>query len=355
MVLISIIVPVYNVEPYLTKCVDSILNQTFQDFELILVDDGSPDRCGKMCDEYAKKDARVIVIHKENGGLSDARNAGIAYALEKSESKYLCFFDSDDFVKPDLLERCHNIAAKYEADIVCFGLEMTDENLNRLEWGTSHIPEEKVYSGHERFLPILPPTTIGDYACNKMFKKELFAEVTFPFGKKFEDVYTSYRLFAAAQTVALIPDLLYMYIRRDGSITRPEEKRVNVGIFDFFNANIEKYNFISNCEPQFQKNAIVGVAHSAILAVNSIVGNQKEKEYGAFLNTVVNTIGSHWDEIDGNQYLETEYIVKCGKLKNGVSCYKRYLSALRRKRKRQDLFQGLKDWVKKIIGRNTKK
>lgn len=98
---ISIIVPIYKVERYLKRCVDSILNQTFTDFELILVDDGSPDNCGRICDEYAEKDNRIYVIHKENGGLSDARNAGLDYAT----GQYIIFVDSDDFVEPDLLEK----------------------------------------------------------------------------------------------------------------------------------------------------------------------------------------------------------------------------------------------------------
>ena len=102
---ISVIVPVYKVEPYLNRCVDSILRQTYQDFELILVDDGSPDRCGEICDEYARQDSRVHVIHKENGGLSDARNAGIDWVEANSDSQWLIFADSDDWVHPELLAR----------------------------------------------------------------------------------------------------------------------------------------------------------------------------------------------------------------------------------------------------------
>ena len=101
---ISVIVPIYNVEKYLRRCVDSILNQTFSDFELILVDDGSPDNCGKICDEYAVKDRRIVVIHQKNGGLSTARNAGIDWAFVNSNSQYLSFIDRDDWVHPDFLE-----------------------------------------------------------------------------------------------------------------------------------------------------------------------------------------------------------------------------------------------------------
>ena len=114
---ISIIVPVYKVEKYLSKCVESILSQTFVDFELILVDDGSPDRCGEICDKYALKDKRIKVIHKENGGLSDARNAGIQVA----QGEYLAFVDSDDYIEPQLVENCLARARDMEAPVVLYG------------------------------------------------------------------------------------------------------------------------------------------------------------------------------------------------------------------------------------------
>ena len=122
--LISVIVPVYKVEKYIHRCVDSILTQTFTDFELILVDDGSPDNCGIICDEYALKDNRIHVIHKENGGLSDARNAGIDWAFENSNSEWLTFIDSDDWVHPKYFEAMVRAAQIYRTEIaICNYLE----------------------------------------------------------------------------------------------------------------------------------------------------------------------------------------------------------------------------------------
>ena len=122
--LISIIVPVYKVEKYIHRCVDSILAQTFTDFELILVDDGSPDNCGIICDEYALKDNRIHVIHKENGGLSDARNAGIDWAFENSNSEWITFIDSDDWVHPKCLEALVRAAQIYGTEIaICNYIE----------------------------------------------------------------------------------------------------------------------------------------------------------------------------------------------------------------------------------------
>ena len=115
---ISVIVPVYKVEPYIRKCVDSILGQTFSDIQVILVDDGSPDQCGKICDEYAKQDKRVEVIHKENGGLSDARNAGVPYA----KGEYIIFLDSDDYIEKDMLEYMYTRIQDSGADMATCGL-----------------------------------------------------------------------------------------------------------------------------------------------------------------------------------------------------------------------------------------
>ncbi|RGM21729.1 glycosyltransferase family 2 protein [Eubacterium sp. OM08-24] len=127
--LISVIVPVYKVEEYIYRCVDSILAQSFKDFELILVDDGSPDNCGKICDEYAQKDKRITVIHKENGGLSDARNTGIDWALKNSNSNWITFIDSDDWVHTDYLKNLYNAVKENNVDIsVCGYVNTTGED-----------------------------------------------------------------------------------------------------------------------------------------------------------------------------------------------------------------------------------
>ena len=135
MATISVIVPVYKVEPYLHRCVDSILAQSFQDFELILVDDGSPDRCGVICDEYAQKDSRVRVIHQQNGGLSAARNAGIDLVLADSESQWLSFVDSDDWIHPlylELLERAVRESGADAGACLYTRVDASGEELDRL-------------------------------------------------------------------------------------------------------------------------------------------------------------------------------------------------------------------------------
>ena len=136
---VSVIVPVYNVEKYLKRCVDSILNQTFHDFEVILVDDGSPDICPSICDEYVEKDQRIRVVHKENGGLSSARNAG----LEIANGEYILFVDSDDYIKPHLLQTCVSKIEETNCDAVRFGYEKIDEGFNIIK---VRYPHDSLYS-----------------------------------------------------------------------------------------------------------------------------------------------------------------------------------------------------------------
>ena len=163
---LSIIVPIYNVEPYLRKCIDSILAQTFTDFECILVDDGSPDNCPTICDEYAKKDSRIRVIHKENGGLSDARNAG----LDIAQGEYIGFVDSDDYILEDMYSQMILKMDLYHADIVVCGIENIDENGNILEnW--QNLCGDSVYEKEEYINNLYPDINrkLCGSVCNKLY------------------------------------------------------------------------------------------------------------------------------------------------------------------------------------------
>ena len=160
--LISIIVPVYDVEPYLRKCIDSILIQSYRDLEIILVDDGSPDNCGAICDEYAEKDKRIKVIHKKNGGLSDARNAG----LDIATGEYIGFVDSDDWVMPDMYEYLYKAVKEYDADMsVCGYYDY---------WGKTisgrYCQDIQVYKGQEGIKALLD-LKFGNYVWNKLYKR----------------------------------------------------------------------------------------------------------------------------------------------------------------------------------------
>lgn len=208
---ISIIVPVYNVEKYLNKCVDSILNQTFKEFELILVDDGSPDNSGAICDQYAEKDSRVTVIHKENGGLSDARNAGI----EVAQGKYLGFIDSDDYIAEDMYDILYQNIKKYNADISSVELISVYNDHFKLK---DYSPEIKVLNQEQAMQVVLEGTEFYAYAWNKLYNRNLFSEIRFPKGKTFEDAFIIMKILKRANKVVVSNLEKYFYVKRQNSI-----------------------------------------------------------------------------------------------------------------------------------------
>lgn len=208
--LVSVIVPVYKVEAYLDKCVRSILSQTYREMEVILVDDGSPDGCGRMCDEYAQKDSRVRVIHKKNGGLSDARNAGVKEAV----GKYLLFVDSDDWIREDLIEKTVETAEQHSADIVQFDYYCVENG--REEVRTCSLPADRTLNlAEEKGLLLAPPAS-----WTKLFNREFYMKTGcfFPEGLYFEDLGTTPLFFLAAERIVYLKEPLYYYLIRDNSI-----------------------------------------------------------------------------------------------------------------------------------------
>lgn len=224
---ISVIVPVYRVEPYLRRCVDSILSQTFTDFELILVDDGSPDNCGTICDEYALKDSRVLVIHKQNGGLSDARNAGIDIA----QGNYLTFVDSDDWVHPHYLELLIQAIQNSGAAVSVCGFQKVDTHSQDSSRRPNTVPTPAVMGAEDFFLQ---HQWDFNYAWGKLYRQEYFAEVRYPVGKNFEDTFTTYKILFAGRRVAFIDHSLYYYFYNPEGISHsrwtPSELVVMEGI-----------------------------------------------------------------------------------------------------------------------------
>lgn len=233
---LSIIVPVYKVEKYLDKCVQSILNQTFKDFELILVDDGSPDSCGEMCEAWATKDSRINVIHKNNGGLSDARNAGIDIA----RGEYIGFVDSDDYIKQDMyevlienLESCHaDISICGYIDVYADGEKHESLCRDRIIWNKEEVIEN-----------VLRGKLLSVHACTKLYRKELFQNIRYPVGKISEDAYVIMDILDQVNLAVFTPYSAYYYVHRDGSI--------NTGIYKVSdNTRVEghykNYQYIKN-------------------------------------------------------------------------------------------------------------
>lgn len=210
---ISVIVPVYKVEEYLRRCVDSILAQTFTDIEVILVDDGSPDGCPAICDEYAQQDSRVKVIHQRNSGVSAARNAGLDWVFANSNSQWISFVDSDDWVHPRFLEILYQVAIRSGVQIsLCEYSKVTEYKILDLQatYDTPELCNSMELHASKYSVCVVP--------WNKLYQKELFSKHRYPTGKLHEDAFLSYRLLYDAGTVAYIHHQLYYYFQNEAGI-----------------------------------------------------------------------------------------------------------------------------------------
>ncbi|MCR5704433.1 MAG: glycosyltransferase, partial [Eubacterium sp.] len=211
---VSIIVPVYNVEKYLPTCIDSLVNQSYQNLEIILVDDGSKDRSGEICDEYARQDQRIIVIHKENGGLSDARNAGI----DKASGDYLAFIDSDDWVDNSMIEKMILKIKETDSDVAICNARLAYDDYRRVDSPVWSI-EEEVLSGTEAMQRLGQKGKVCYIiACNKLYKKKIFEQIRYPKGYIHEDEAVIHYVYENSEKVCLIPEDLYYYRQREDSI-----------------------------------------------------------------------------------------------------------------------------------------
>lgn len=210
--LISVIVPIYKVERFLSQCIDSIIKQTYKNLEIILVNDGSPDKCGEICEDYAQKDNRIQVIHKKNGGLSDARNA----ALDIAKGEYITFIDSDDYITNDYIEYLWHILSNNNADISAVVHKSFIDGETPITTTTSRKVE--VLSTNEYLSKIFYQSDVNTGAQTKLFKKELFNDIRFPKGFIYEDLLTIYRLITQSTTIVISNYMGYLYRERNESI-----------------------------------------------------------------------------------------------------------------------------------------
>ena len=230
--LVSVIIPVYNVEKYLKKCVESVLNQTYKNLDIILIDDGSTDLSGKMCDDWQKRDKRVTVIHKQNGGLSDARNAG----LNVARGVYYAFVDSDDYISSDMIEVMVNSMDRNSCEIaICNIVRFTELGDSFLFYHPA--TGEQILLGEKRFQTLSQPSV-----CNKIFKANLFDNIRFPKGKYYEDTFVYHELLYRAKNIVLTGSDSYWYLERNDSIVgRPQ---YTIRYFDFIEAVWERARFL---------------------------------------------------------------------------------------------------------------
>lgn len=240
--LVSVIVPVYNVESYLKECVDSLIHQTYQNIEIILINDGSTDNSGQVCDQYCEIDKRISVIHKENGGQSDARNVGLDVAV----GDYIMFVDSDDFVADNYVELMLATMVSEQADIVCCGFSFTDE-YGKVTVSVSNKAKAVISAEETLHLLIQDNNPIENYVWNKIYKRCYFDKEKFPIGRLYEDVATTYKILIKCNTVALIPNELYYYRLRPGSTVHEANMK---SIEDSVRVQLERYQALSDTYPQ---------------------------------------------------------------------------------------------------------
>lgn len=244
--LISVIVPVYRVEAYLDRCVRSILEQTYTNLEIILVDDGSPDRCPQMCDAWARQDQRIRVIHKANGGLSDARNAGMASAT----GKYIAFVDSDDWIEADMYRMLYDKMMEYDSDISACGVEMVFEDGSAAQKLTQN--GSCVLEAQEAMQAVIEESWIQAPVWYKLYKAELIGSIPFPVGKYHEDVFWTYQAVGKAKRVVVFDQIGYHYTQRSGSImgTGYSLKRL-----DALEAKMQRIQFVQAHYPDMVRDA----------------------------------------------------------------------------------------------------
>lgn len=253
-IMISVIVPIYKVEKELDRCIKSLVNQTYSDLEIILVDDGSPDNCPKICDQWAKKDSRINVIHKKNGGLSDARNAGYMAA----KGSYISFIDSDDWIHYDFFKIMMNEMNKNDVDIVECDVIKTS---SYMEDSVSNSVSMQIYDSQKALELLINDNTFHQHVWNKLYKKDVIGNILFAVGKLNEDEFWTYQIFGASKKISKIDVPMYYYYQRETSIMG---QNYSLRRLDALEAKFERQLYMSNHYPSLFKLAITNFYETCI-------------------------------------------------------------------------------------------
>lgn len=269
---ISVIVPVYKVEKYINKCIDSILEQTFIDFELLLVDDGSPDNCGAICDTYAQRDKRVKVIHKENGGLSDARNV----ALDVMQGEYVFFVDSDDWITNDALETMYSALRRTGAEVATGNIiSVYEDGKEKTLYSPTSV--ETILKGEELLTTLLRPN-----ACNRLYKAEIFKNLRYPVERLYEDAFVYHKILAQIDSMVLTGKCSYFYLVRNGSIMN---SKYNIKFTDIVDAVYDRAKWLDSIGQNKLANETRLFVYSQVAVAYAHI-DKKNSEYLKRLNEI---------------------------------------------------------------------
>lgn len=328
--LVSIIIPVYKVEKYLPACIDSVLNQTYSNLEIILVDDGSPDRCGEICDEYAKNDARIRVIHKENGGVAAARNT----AISSAQGDYLYFVDSDDFIANDTIEDLVGLAQTHEADMVCAATCSVDEQ--------GAVLRDVKHETSSGTITLTQAEALRYYAAkewapwNRLIKADVHREILFPHFKICEDEATKFKLIARCQTIVNTDIVKYFYRIRQGSATASDSK---VDRMDMFYSRQQNLNYLKEHHPQIVALFLPCFCDAALFNLGRLVSQDQNQQTKIKLSQITTSLKENLPAILTTPHCSISaklrcVLIVCSRWKRNVNLYTRFYSILDRFRKR---------------------
>jgi len=233
---VSVIVPIYNVEPYLDRCVKSIVNQTHKNLEIILVNDGSPDRCPQICDEWQKRDDRIKVIHKTNGGIASARNTG----LDNAAGDFISFIDSDDFITDNFIETLYNLCAEYNCDIAqCNFIKVYNDDIIPCAQEDNIRVFSNIEMLHNIYNELYVPTIVP---ANKLYKKHLFESIRYPTGNTHDDEATIHKVIHRAGKIAVSEKKMYMYYQNSGGAILSKYNRKRLGYIEALEDRIQYFS-----------------------------------------------------------------------------------------------------------------
>ena len=311
--LISIIIPVYKVEKYLEKCIKSVLDQTYKNLQIILVDDGSPDNCGNICDDYARVDNRIEVIHKANGGLSDARNVG----LKAARGEYIGFVDSDDYVSNEMFENMYNILVNNNADVSICNFYTVIDNKNIIKNVDNGI---EIYNKLEILKEILLDKKIQSYAWNKLYKRELFKDIEYPVGKKYEDIGTTFYILEKCNKIVSSGRPEYYYVTRGDSIVNNNTEET---VIDYISLISDRYDYIDKKYKELKKYNDYYITKTLITAFTDAYYLKNNSEeflniLNIFFNKVKNIFKNNEEDIitlfNNEQKIQLDMLLKDKKL-----------------------------------------
>ncbi len=293
--LVSVIVPVYNIEKYVRKCLDSLTSQSYENIEIIVVDDGSTDGSGEICNGIALADKRVKVFHKKNGGLSSARN----YGIKKAKGEYVCLVDGDDYVKRNFVKVMVGAMEK-NADIAVCGYN-------------AEIPKVEVMSGKEATIRLLTQQENVDIiAWNKIYKRYLFDKIQYPEGQNYEDNLTTYKLLAEAKNVVYVAESLYVYVERSGSITDNDKKDSRLATRE--KAAMEAVEYFAK-DKELKEAAEVALLTAKLAFVDFAISGVIKKESGVVARAWIRKNAKKYDAnrfMTGKLKMYIKMICHCG-------------------------------------------